>query len=318
MQLGRGTRAAVSPQTRAAAVALSALFALLGVGCRDADDSPRPAQDSLVELRKLFGIDVVSCEKAFESRGQLGIVTGSPPERVDLQRYLPLFAREFSLYPNDLVKRAGLKRIVLCARLRCSEGDFAGLAEYDPPTMYLDVSLPEEEAHYQCLALHHEFFHLIDCADDGVIGQDEQWPDYNPHGFRYTEHYGARESAGSGPAGALRGFLTVTSLTNIAEDKAEVFAHLIVNGSSVAERAECDPYVGAKVIAIKRTLAEFSPAIGERFWDAAQRVERPSANAEISASYLLEGAPSDLISLPSVTPEQSFQLWEELHWPLSD
>jgi hypothetical protein len=230
--------------------------------CRE---SGRSADSWLAELSEKFGIDVVHGENALESVED-GL-TGDPPDTAELERYVPLFVREFSIYPKDFVKRSGLKRIVLCSDLRNGSRICGGLARYDPPTMYLNVSLPMAESSH---TIHHEFFHLVDFADDGVIGQDMSWSLFNPGDFRYGSQLGS-----GADVDIPQGFLTAYSLVDIAEDKAEVFANLIVNGSFVAKRAEHDPYLWSKITATKHALGRFCPEIDEGFWAAAQRLQRP-------------------------------------------
>jgi len=48
----------------------------------------------------------------------------------------------------------------------------------------------------------------------------------------------------------------------VEEDKAELFAHMIVDGSFVKDRASHDPVLAAKVALLRERLAKFDPAMG--------------------------------------------------------
>lgn len=259
-----------------AAIIAAALVSASG-RIRASDASSAAFERRRAEIAENYGVDVAPAENAFELDGAPKAV-GKPPGPRESERYAVLLARELSLYPKDLVKRARLKRIVLCSDLRyCDAGDpgrvCLGISSYDPPTIYLNISLDAWAARYACLTIHHELFHVIDNADDGVLDQDKGWSSFNPRGFKYAARREG-DAADADRDSAPRGFASVYGTIDVAEDKAEVFAHLIVNGSHMTRRAETDPYLRAKIIAAKHALATFCPEVDETFWDAARRLER--------------------------------------------
>jgi len=125
--------------------------------------------------------------------------------------------------------------------------------------------------------IHHEFFHIIDYRDDGELYADRRWMDLNPVEFQYGS--GGKNAQDDSSASLMTsdrpGFLNSYSRTGVEEDKAEVFANMIVNGGLLAGRASTDPVLRAKMERMKELLAKFCPEIDDTFWEAARRVERP-------------------------------------------
>jgi hypothetical protein len=124
--------------------------------------------------------------------------------------------------------------------------------------------------------IHHEFFHIIDLRDDGKLYEDDRWAKLNPPDFKY------------GPGGAklqddpsvtttgqdAPGFLNRYAAAGVEEDKAEVFAHLIVEPKMMADRAKKDKYMRAKVERMKELLADFTPKMDKSFWERVEKAER--------------------------------------------
>jgi hypothetical protein len=71
------------------------------------------------------------------------------------------------------------------------------------------------------------------------------------------------------------GVLNHYSTTAVEEDKAEVFANLIVDSKYVANRAKKDRVLSAKVERMKELLVAFCPEMNDKFWEAAGKMKRP-------------------------------------------
>ncbi len=109
--------------------------------------------------------------------------------------------------------------------------------------------------------------------------RDSRWEGLNPTGFRYgTGGVNAQGDAwGSLISDKRPGFLNTYSTTGVEEDKAELFANLIVLGKLLAERAQSDPVLKAKIERMKELLQDFCADIDDQFWIDANKVERPEA-----------------------------------------
>ena len=258
---------------------LLTLFVPSLFGC--AGDVPStPSSDgvrrALSEIARRDEIEIVTLDPRFLIATTYGKIAGRPAAGDEIDRYSVLFLREFSLYPPSLIKRCGLKRIVLCKEL-AFDGQLRGaIPDFEHDTLYLDVLRGGSDPLYLCKVLHHEFFHIIDYRDDGHVYEDQEWAALNPPGFKYgtggknAQHVAsARELTDKFP-----GFLNYYSTTGVEEDKAEVFANLIVDPAYVAQRTKDDRVLGAKVQALKKLLVKFCPEVNTAFWSKAAAVKR--------------------------------------------
>ena len=70
------------------------------------------------------------------------------------------------------------------------------------------------------------------------------------------------------------GFLEPYSTSGLEEDKAEVFANMMVAPDYVKQRAASDPVIRAKVARMKELLADFCPNMNKEFWERVEQRER--------------------------------------------
>src|SRR5262245_2643774 len=239
--------------------------------------APKPASPDLVALGKRYGLEVVTESPKFPVKIKSGVIDGAEAAKADADSYAGIFAFEWSLYPPDLVKKTGLKRVVFCQDLSFAKQKRTAVPDFENDTLYLDVARGRFDELYVRKVIHHEFFHIIDLRDDGKLYEDDRWAKLNPPDFKY------------GPGGAKLqddpsvtttgqdqpGFLNRYAAAGVEEDKAEIFAHLMVEPKPLAERAKKDKYVRAKVERMKELLAEFTPKADAAFWAAVEKAERP-------------------------------------------
>ena len=65
---------------------------------------------------------------------------------------------------------------------------------------------------------------------------------------------------------AAPGFLNKYSMQGVEEDKAELFAYLMVEPDYVSQRARDDSVLASKVTALKTLLHRFCPSVRDDFW----------------------------------------------------
>jgi len=141
--------------------------------------------------------------------------------------------------------------------------------------VFLDVGSLIDDPDEVRRSFHHEVFHLIDYRDDGVVTRDPAWEALNPPGFKYAG--GGRAALAdpamtTDPTDKVPGFVTGYSTSAVEEDKAELFAFLVVHPAYMAKRAATDPVIRAKVARMKALLAAFCPAVDEAYWARLARV----------------------------------------------
>lgn len=64
----------------------------------------------------------------------------------------------------------------------------------------------------------------------------------------------------------ITGFLTPYATSAIEEDKAELFAHLIVNTKFVVDQAAKDPVLASKIAMLKKRMEAYDPGFNSNFW----------------------------------------------------
>lgn len=235
--------------------------------------------DALGELEKVataYKIEIVGAAPRFPVKTTHGNIDGKSADRKTLESYAALFAPEFMLYPPDLVKRSQLKRVVLCKELSFDGQRRNAIPDYEHDTLYLDVSRGAYSKPYLRKVIHHEFFHIIDYRDDGSVYQDKRWEVLNPAKFKYGS--GGRTVQDLQKTSVLTdkfpGFLNHYSTTGVEEDKAEVFANLLINPAYVEDRAKKDRVLKAKVERMRDLLFSFCPDMKEEFWEKVRRMKR--------------------------------------------
>jgi hypothetical protein len=239
--------------------------------------APASAQPDLAAVGKVYGLEIVTDAPKFPVKLRSGAIDGAEAAKADVETYGPIFAFEWSLYPPELVQRTRLKKVVFCKDLSFEKQKRTAVPDFENDVLYLDVARGRFDESYVRKVIHHEFFHIIDLRDDGKLYEDERWAKLNPPNFKY------------GPGGAKLqddpsvtttgrdepGFLNRYAAAGVEEDKAEVFAHLMVEPKLMAERAKKDKYMRAKVERMRELLAEFTPKADDVFWKAVEKVERP-------------------------------------------
>jgi len=228
-------------------------------------------KDNSAELAKLATADhfeAVTNDPGFPVKSTYGLIRGTTPGKSAMQRYAGLFVHEFRLYPPELIRRTQLKRVVFCEKLSFDGQTRNAVPDFEHDTLYLDVSRGGYSRDYLREVIHHEFFHIIDYRDDGQLYTDDAWSALNPPGFKYGN--GGKAAQGVATMGVLTdkfpGFLDEYATTAVEEDKAEVFAHMVIDPDYVANRDKTDPVLTAKTKRMKELLVKFCPEMGPIFW----------------------------------------------------
>lgn len=257
-----------SLETRLALMRLAVVLPACLTGTVLADDVGVDPAEGLKKAAAEYRIEIDFEAPAFPVRTTHGVITGEPCSRGQLERYAPLFLGELGLYPPELVAQSRLKRITFCRELSFAGQKRAAIPDFEHDELYLDVGGTSLEMLYLTKVFHHEFYHVIDYVDDGLVYEDERWRALNPERFAYGT--GGRNARHVSDTSRLTtknlGFLNHYSTTGVEEDKAEVFANLMVEPAYVEGRIETDLVLQAKVERMKETLREFCPQVDEEFW----------------------------------------------------
>lgn len=231
-----------------------------------ATQEPPPNMSELKDLAVKYQLTIKFPQEDETYKASNYTLTYSPFAQEQLNKYLPLFNKEWNLYPPSLIKKSGITQIILCTNLALNDQKRAAVPSWDNNTMYYDIAAGAHKPNYQRVVVHHEFFHIIDYRQN-LITTDPEWIALNAPDFNYGTGGENMRTSGVGELTKdIPGFLTPYSTASLAEDKAEIFAHLIVNPQFTTPQAQKDPILNAKITKLKGRLKEYDPNINEEFW----------------------------------------------------
>ena len=257
------------------AIFVLAMFLLL-VAERGQSQATADGIGELEKIARAYKIEIVAVDPVFPVKTTHGLIEGKKVVGPELQNYITLFAPEFTLYPRELLQRSQLKRVVLCTELSFAGQRRNAIPDFEHDALYLEASRGAYNKSYMRKVIHHEFFHIIDYRDDGSVYQDERWAALNPEDFKYGNGGQAVQDVHTTSLLTKKfpGFLNHYSTTGVEEDKAEMFANLIVDRDYVEDRARTDKVIEAKVERMRVLLAAFCPEMNDEFWKKVRQTKR--------------------------------------------
>lgn len=208
-------------------------------------------------------VETLVAERDFELPLLSGTLHGKPPSPARAEHAAQLVAAELAIYPPGFLRSVGVSRVLLCSKLSEAGLPIPSLPNYER-TLLLDV---EGSDAFLRRVVHHELFHFVDFADDQRVGDDPAWRASNDPFFVYGDGGRfQRDPSSSHLTDALPGFLTGYAMSALEEDKAEVFAFMVVAPGRVKRIAAADRVVAAKVARIRMQMSAVRPALDASFW----------------------------------------------------
>jgi hypothetical protein len=248
----------------------------LGVFSAEPVETPAACKTELASLAERFAIPIEWKSLEFPIRTQHGMITGEAANANQVAAYVPLLTTELNLYPPGFVAKTKLKRITLCRELSFGGQRRTAVPDFEHDVLYLDVARESKKPLYLTEVFHHEFFHIVDLRDDGKLYADERWAKLNRDDFAYGT--GGKNAQDFSDTSLLTdkypGFLNHYSTTGVEEDKAELFANLIVEPEYVARQAAKDAVLQAKIECLKDELRSFCDDVDNDFWKRVDQWER--------------------------------------------
>jgi hypothetical protein len=252
-------------------VAIALVLIALGRSAAESEDQAdrRSLATRAREISKKFGIEI----DPIPTRGEGDGVAYSPATVEAYGKFLSLLEKELSLYPVSFLRTIGLKRLRLCGEIVHLGGHCGAFTVRLEKIIYIDVNNwpnPEDsQATAHKLSVHHELYHVIDdiIYFDAIkrAYSDPGWKALNDPCFLY-HNLGGEEPKRLGLDDSVPGFLTGYSRQAITEDKADLFAWMIVRPDLVDRRRSGDPRLDAKVRRLESVLKQFCGEVDEKFW----------------------------------------------------
>lgn len=187
-----------------------------------------------------------------------------------VQAYLGYFNSEFSKYPLDLIQSSHLKSVAFVTDLKVNGQRRAAMPDYFKEILYLDPFVGVKNPVYQRHVIHHEFFHLLEEQWNGnAYYLDPNWAKLNPASFNYGT---GGVNAQTGNVTALlhpqAGFINGYSMSGMIEDRAEIFAALLIPEEAAKLKAwrQQDTYLNQKINYLQSFLAKHAPSMDAAYW----------------------------------------------------
>lgn len=170
----------------------------------------------------------------------------------DLDYFLPIFFLHFFIYPTTFIKNINLQHIIFTGRIDIHTNQYTqerkAIPDYPNNTLYFSCN--SKNFNYIFNLIPHEIFHFFHHSNDTY------WYTLNQSNFQYGNggaYY--RQYQDLNPN--IKGFLNFYSTTDIKEDQAEIFAHLITNPISLSKNH--DPIIQSKIRYILNLLDQIDP-----------------------------------------------------------
>lgn len=236
------------------------------------------ATEELEATAKALNIQVVRQAEAFSVKMTHGPVRGKALGEALMAKYAEVVAKELALYSAEFMKKVRIQRVVVCKDLDFNGQSRNAVPDYEHGTLYLEGEGGMYALDYMRLVIHHELFHIVDYRDDGVLYDDTEWKKLNLPGFSYGRGgIAARDATASLAETASAGFLNAYSKSGVEEDKAEVFAYLMVDAATLTERCKSDPVLAKKTQRMKELCQKFCAQMDAAYWAGVEQKQKKSA-----------------------------------------
>ncbi len=244
----------------------------LGLVCLSTPPSA-PTSGPLAILSQKYAIPFERVQAEFLRRNGY-LLEAHPPDSARAAAYEKLFLLEWSLYAKSLCSKARIRKVFFCEGLAVDGQPRAAVPAFESDEMYYDVALGASSALYRRVVIHHELFHMIDHRM-GLLYDDPAYANLNARGFAYGSGGETMRESGVGDlTSEIPGFVTRYATASLVEDKAELFAHMVVSPEFVRRRAAVDPVLRRKKRLLEQRLREFDPNLGHAFWRRVARLRQ--------------------------------------------
>lgn len=257
----------------ASAKGLAACWLLLA-GFLNAEELPEQDKEIVDWIASNYHVEIVRGGVTYPMQEPGYTISGTDAPAESISRYLPVLKRELSKYPRDLPSKVHLSKFVLAVGLGVDSQLRAAVPHFRLGWLLLDTERGRHSQEYQARVFHHEFFHLVDYADDGEVYQDPSWAMLNPAEFHYGRGGVEMQDPQEDPyaeTDEFPGFLTRYGTAGVEEDKAEICSFLFTDSAFLEKRAAADSVVLAKLERMKSLLRAVDASLDDQFWEALKR-----------------------------------------------
>lgn len=191
-----------------------------------------------------------------------GIIKHSRVDQAAVEPACRLIRAELEIYSQRTVKSTYLKEVVLGSNVRHNDIPVGGLCVAHEGVLYFAAD-KLKNWNGSRRTFHHELFHCLDYHDDAWKYFDPTWAALNESTFAYSDQ-NKNKQLQSVPC---LGFITNYAMTAVHEDKAELFAYMIVHHQTVKEMSENDPILRKKIEYLKSLTKKACADFNDSFWE---------------------------------------------------
>lgn len=213
-------------------------------------------------LQEKYGIRLLAGDVPRPKDDDIKFTQLTSADLPSLKVYLRVFAEEFNKYPPAFVKSCGVDTIVFTKDMTVNGQQRNAIPDSEARRLYFDPFGGDHSENYQRHVVHHEYFHVADhILNAAAVVADPNWASLNDPKFSYGG--GGHTARGGDQGGATNrepGFWNRYSTSGIEEDKAEIFACLLIPSEMnlLEQRCRQDAILDAKVRHMKNFVRYYA------------------------------------------------------------
>ena len=214
------------------------------------------------QIHQQYGLNILYKNIPRLQQAKVAYHLADPADYPFVIKFLEILKTELKKYPPDFFKKFSQPTIILVKKYFYEEKPAEGLCTFAGNVIFFDFFRSRRNDRNQEHSIHHEIFHMIEVQmkkENAVF--DAVWQQFNSPNFEY-----GKPVARQGNVNALNyfapsdpGFVTEYAMTSPAEDKAEVFACLMVDSQRrlIEQWTKKDEILQKKVDYIKSIVRRF-------------------------------------------------------------
>jgi len=227
-----------------------------------------PSVEHLVRrIEEEFGVKIIYRQLPEGMNPAIIFSVPRPQDYKILANYLMMLREELRKYPECFYQKTGLDGIALVKRQFYDSRPLEGLYQRNTRIIVIDFLRNRGHGIKQRLNVHHELYHMLE-SQNGLAWRFRDWENINRPGFSYQTQKNLQP--GANPvnyfAPPVPGFVTYYAMESPAEDRAELFAALMIDSQRrvVHRWLERDTVLRQKVHALRAAVIALCPEMAQR------------------------------------------------------
>ncbi|OGX20700.1 MAG: hypothetical protein A2Y04_05045 [Omnitrophica WOR_2 bacterium GWC2_45_7] len=192
----------------------------------------------------------------------------APTDYSELLTYVKMFEEEVQKYPLAFFKRETIERVYFGKRLFYKGQAVEGFYHHPTKVIFFDFLRSRGSGFVQRHNIHHELYHAIEISSNKR--EDSEWAGFNIKDFVYGKqnHQPSEKNPINYFAPVRPGFVSDYAMMSPQEDKAEVFACLMISTQNkiIHRWMHNDQVLRKKIEYLKIFIYQYCPEMDENYW----------------------------------------------------